>query len=155
MFGPGERFSYEGYFISGIVFQEFTMLSLDSIREFRLENRASLVPMGLHLPYSPSLEVRIIDTVVHGSTLSIVLRDLPSSSLKTLAFLGCLITEGFMAGSTQFASDRENNTSTSLNRVVIIDQSNWHLPTVASIERLREHVPVIEAMEGIELPKDL
>ena len=114
----------------------------------------SLVPMELHLPYFPSLEMLVINTSAHGSIISTVLWDFASSSLKTLTFLGCLISEGFMAELTQFVSDRENNTSTSLNRVVIIDQPNWYLPAVPSIERLTEQIPVAEVMEGMELLKD-
>ena len=41
------------------------------------------------------------------------------------------------------------------HRVVMVGQSDGFLPTVASIERLRKHVPVVEVMEGTELPKDL
>ena len=41
------------------------------------------------------------------------------------------------------------------NRVVMVGQSDGFLPTAASIERLGKHVPVVEVMEGMELPKDL
>ena len=154
LLGPGGSFSYESNFSLGIVFREFTVLSLDSIREFRLKYHAS-VPRELYLTSFPSLEVLAIGTSTCESTLSIVLPDPASSSLKTLAFLNFHATEDFMAGLTQFASDRENTTSASLNRVVILNQSNKRLPTLASIERLRKHVPVVEVMEGMEFPKDL
>jgi len=74
--------------------------------------------------------------------------------LKTLAILNCFITEDFMAELVQLASDRENNNSSPLRRVVIIN-SDGRLPGVASVERLRKCVPAVEVMQGNELPKDL
>lgn len=61
-------------------------------------------------------------------TFPTVLSDPASSSMKTLVLLYCLVTGGFMAELIQSASDREN-ASGSLDRVVVIDQSNKHLPT--------------------------
>lgn len=156
MLGPGGRSSYEGYFSSEIIFREFTLLSLDDIREFRLECRA-LDPTELHLSSFPSLEVLVVDPGACASTLSTVVPDPASSSLKTLVFTGSLITEGFMTELIRSASDRENTASASLNRVAIIDQSNGYPPTVFSFEigRLTRHVSVVEVMEGMGLPKDL
>ena len=111
--------------------------------------------MKLHLSSLPSLEVFVLDAEAYGSNISTVLPDPVSSSLRTLVFLHCLTTKGFMAKLTQFASDRESTRSGSLNRVVINNWSREYLPTVASIERLRKHVPIVEVMEGKELPKDL
>ena len=151
MLGPGGSFSYEGHFSSEIIFRELAVLSLDGIREFRLKYPA-WSPIELHLSSFPSFEVFVIDAGPYGSNLSTVLPDPASSSLKTLVFPCCLITEGFMAELTQLASDRENATSVSLNRVILIE----YLPTdVASIERLGKHVPVVGVMKRMELPKDL
>jgi len=154
LLGPGGSFSYEGYFSSGVTFREFTVLPLEGIRDFRLRYRASWIPTKLHLSSFPSLEVFVIDASAYGSTFSTMLQDHASPSLKTLVFLDCLITEDSMAELTRFASDR-GTTSASLNRVVMVGQSDGFLPTAASVERLRKHVPVVEVMEGAELPKDL
>jgi len=78
-----------------------------------------------------------------------------ASSLKTLALLDCSVTEGYMAELAQSTSNRRDTTSASLRRVVIVNLSNNKLPSVASIARLRKYVPVVEVMEGEELPKDL
>jgi len=74
---------------------------------------------------------------------------------KALAFMACIITEGFMAELAQFASDRKNATSAPLHRVVIVNSSNEQLPTIVLIERLRKHVAVVEVMEGRKLPENV
>jgi len=66
-----------------------------------------------------------------------------------------VITEGFMAELTRFASDRRNSLSAPLHRAVIVNSSNEQLPNAVLIERLRKHVTVVTAIEGRDLPKDL
>ena len=63
--------------------------------------------------------------------------------------MDCDIAEDFLAHLAQIALYREK-----LRRVVIID-SNGQFPPAASIQRLRECVPVVEVLEGKEFPKDL
>ena len=90
-----------------------------------------------------------------GLSLSPLLQELASSpSLKILAFLDCSITEDFMAKLARVALDRRNRTSSSLRRVVIMN-SKGSFPSAGSIKRLRKYVPVVEVLEGKELPKDL
>ena len=64
------------------------------------------------------------------------------------------ISTDFVGELAQFASDRESASSASLHRIVIVG-SNEKLPSVDWIERLRECVPVVDVVEGCELPKDL
>ena len=153
--GPDGSFSCGGTHSLEDTFQEFPLLPLDNIRDIRLKHRKSWVPVELHLSPFPSLEVLVIDCTDSRVPLSTVLPDPASSLLKTLAFLNCVITEGFMGGLVRFSSNREKCTLASLHRVVIIDSSDERLPSVASIARLRKYVPVLEVREGRELPKDL
>ena len=152
LFGPNGSFSLGGYFSSENPFKDFLLSDFDAIRNYS----AASIPTELHPSSFPSLEVLVVNCGTDVSqALSLLLPNPASSpSLKILALLGCVITEGFMDRLTQFASDRANTTSASLQRVVIID-SNREFPSVTSIERLRKHVPVVEVMEGCRLPMDL
>jgi len=55
---------------------------------------------------------------------------------------------------TQFASDRKNTNSARLHRVVIV---HWQgkFPSIASIRRLKKHVPVVDVRISTGLPADL
>lgn len=155
LLGPEGIFLYEGCFSQGPgnVFREFTVLPVAGIREFRFKCRGSRARTELHLSSLPSLEVLVVEADIHGPTTPPVFPDPTSPScLKTLVFVNCGFDEAFLAELTQFACERKNTTSTSLHRVVIIDT---YRPTADSIMRLREHVPVVEVMEGWELPEDL
>ena len=151
LLGPNGVFSLDGYFSPENPFKDFLLSNFDTIRKYS----AASIPAELHPSSSLSLEA----LVVHGGTgasktLSLLLPNLTSSpSLKTLAFPDCVITERFMDGLAQFASDRANIALTPLQRVVIIS-SNGVLPSTTSIERLRRHVPTVEVMEEGGLPKD-
>ena len=156
LLGQDGSFLFDDYSNSENPFQEFPLLPLDSIREFRLEHRALSIPTKLHLSSFPSLEVLAIDGGTYNSPLSIVFPGPTSpSSLKTLALLDFGVTEDFIAELTQFASNRKSTASASLNRVVILNSSNGRLPSAASVERLRKRAPVVEVMQGKKLPKDL
>ena len=153
--GPGGSFLLEGHFLLEDAFKEFHLFTLDSIQELHLEYRAASIPTEFH-PFSfPSLEVLVIDHAVSVSEVLFTLLQNPtSSSLKTLALLNCAINEGLMDELAQFTSDRANTTLASLRRIVIIGPIMEH-PSAASIERLRERIPVVEVMKGSELPADL
>jgi len=131
------------------------VLSLDGIRDFRLKYRA----MGPH--GAPSVifpfprEALVTDAYAHRPTLSAMFPVPASSSLKTPVPVDCLITKGFIAGLAQLASDRENTTSPSPNRVVITGQLDEHFPIITLIWRLRKRILVVKVMEGVELPKGL
>ena len=158
LLGPCGSFSLH-YFRLGESSQEFLSFPLDTIRELHLEYLkfgAGWITTEIRLSSFPSLEVL---GVIGGTSISQVLSTLssnasPCPSLKTLAFLNCVITEGFMNELAQFAFDREKTTSTSLHRVVIVG-SGEGFPSGASIERLRKRVPVVEVIEGHILPIDL
>ena len=156
LLGPDGAFSIEGYFILENAFKEFPLFALDRIRELRLEYRAASIPTELRSLSFPSLELLVINhTTFLPKVLSTLLPNPTSSpSLKTLTLLNCLITEGFMDDLARFASDRANTTLASLRRVVIAGWNEEH-PSVVSVERLRECVPVVEVMEERELPTDL
>ena len=129
--GPGGSFSYDGHFISESISLEFAVLRLQNFREFRFKYRRWWVPTELDLSSFPSLGKLVVEGVsTSAPPLSIKFPDITSpSSLEFLAFLDCPITEGFMAELAQFASDRKNIGSTSLNRVVIIEWlSGLHPP---------------------------
>ena len=131
---------------------------LANVRVFRLtrtpknhSDRIVFSPSSL-----PALETLAIE---YGATVSPLLSALildPSSSpsLSTLAFLDCDLDEGVMKQLVRFASSRKKTTSAWLYRVVIVN-SKGALPTVASVERLGKHVPVVDVRAGTKLPADL
>jgi len=153
--GPDGSFLYGNTYSLEDTFPEFPLLPLDNIREIRLKCDNPWVPEELHRLTFPSLEVLVISSTGSRHLDTTLFPDSISLSLKTLAFLNCNITESFMAALTWFASRREKHTSASLRRVVIVCSLNYQLPSEASIAKLRRHVPVVEVIEGRELPKDL
>ena len=156
LLGPDWSFTLRGSIHLRNVFGESPRFPPNNIREFRLGRRAPPLPTEIDLSSFPSLEVLVIsDSTDVSRALSTLLPSPKSSPMpKTLAFLNCIITEDFMDELAQFASDRDNTTSTPLHRVVVVD-SYGELPDEASIERLRKRVPVVEVMEGCVLPTDL
>jgi hypothetical protein len=100
--------------------------------------------------------VLIIERDADLSRLLSALFSNPSSSpsLKALTFFDCIITEEFMEELTRFASDRKSTTSARLHSVVILD-CEGKFPSIASIRKLREHVPVVDVRVAEELPTDL
>ena len=145
MLGPGGSFSYINTDdIHPLVGEEFPLLPLATIRELRLKCRGSWVPPEFRLSSFPSLEILVVDghdvgdcfTNGGGSipntpavpSLSSVLPN-PASppSLKTLAFLDCVITEDFMVKLARVALDRKNYASNSLRRVVIMNSKGRFL----------------------------
>ncbi|KAF9649543.1 hypothetical protein BDM02DRAFT_3186179 [Thelephora ganbajun] len=155
LLGPNGSFSYDGRSNSERCFGEFSLLPLGTIRELRLKCYGSWIYTDFRLSSFPSLEVLAVDGGATMLSFPAVSPDpAPSPFLKTIALLDCLFTEGFVAGLAQFASDRENATSTPLHRVIMV-VSVGRLPTVAWTERLRKHVPVVEILKGRKLPEDL
>ncbi|KAF9786413.1 hypothetical protein BJ322DRAFT_1059468, partial [Thelephora terrestris] len=160
--GPNGSFSFSCFPSAGIPFEEFPLLPLTNVREFRLRHRTPQRHRSSHnLPVFnpspfPALETLAvecdIDLLQFLSTLLSKPPILPS--LKTLAFLNCVITEEFMEKLTQFASDRVNTTSARLHHVVIVHE-NGMFPSAASIHALGKHVPVVDVRFGTILPVDL
>ena len=172
MLGPGGSFSYINTDdIHPLFGEEFPLLPLATIRELRLKYRGSWVPPEFRLSSFPSLEILVVDghdggdcftngggsipnTPAVPSLSSVSPNPASPPSLKTLAFLDCVITEDFMIKLARVALDRKNYASNSLRRVVIMN-SKGRFPSAGSIERLRKYVPAIEVLEGKEFPKDL
>jgi len=163
LLGPNGTASFCIYDHLDIPFIEFPRLPLANIREFRLDNRgweSMYLPPGSemfhHLSSFPALETF---TIRSDSDLSYVLSPLlsdPSASpcLKTLGFWDCILTEEFMERLTRFASDRKNTTSAWLDCVVIVHREG-KFPSMASVHKLEEHVPVVDVRIATKLPKDL
>jgi len=162
LLGPNGIASFCSPFRSDTPFIEFPRFPLASIREFRLDNRwwRFTRPPGPevfhHLSSFPALETF---TIKSDGDLSYVFSPLlsdPSASLslKTLGFWDCILTEEFMERLTRFASDRKNTASAWLHRVVIVHREG-NFPSIASIHKLKEHVPVVDVRIATELPKDL
>ena len=162
LFGPNRSFSFSCFPSSSVPFAEFSLLSLTNVREFRLEHhtperlRSSLNPLMFHPPSFPVLETLALecDTDLSYLLFPLLSNPLSSSSLKTLAFLDCVITKDFMKELMQFAADRKNTTSARLYHVVIIGQDGG-FPTATSILDLGRHVPVVDVRFGTKLPGDL
>jgi len=160
--GRNGSFSFYCFPSSGTPFVEFPLLSLTDVREFRFKHhtpkrlQSSLNPPVFHPSSFPTLETLVVEydtDVLHF--LSALLPN-PSAlpSLKTLAFLNCVITDDFMEKLARFASDRESTTFARLYHVVIIHEDG-RFPSATSIHALGRHVPVVDVRFGSKLPKDL
>ena len=166
LFGPNGRFLFERIYAHGrdAPFAEFPLLPLTHVREFRLTyrmrewetTRRAHDPLVFHQSSFPALETLSVDRETSVSRLLSALFSNPSSppSLKTLAFMDCGITGDFMEELTQYASRRKVTTSAWLYKVVIVN-SNGVFPSIASIRKLTEHVPVVDVKVGTALPRDL
>ena len=173
--GPNGSFTFRTDGLQDL-FVEFPVLpSLANIREFRFSHcdtrqhpltnyPASLLPPGpeaLHqLASFPVLEAFAIEYDIRCNTeVSDALSPLISNpsahpSLKTLAFLNCVITDEFVEGLTRFASLRQETASARLHRVVIV-HGYGRFPSITSIHALENNVPVVDVRYGNELPTDL
>jgi len=160
--GSSGSFSYSCPFGQVGPFVEFPLLPLTGIREFRLVRHVPAPvehPMhAIEFPPSslPVLEVLIIEHELKTSHLLSALFSDPSSFplFKTLAFLDCDLTDGFIEDLARFACNRKNTTSAWLYRVVIVS-SNRNFPSVTSIDALQRDVPVVDIRIGSQLPTDL
>ena len=158
--GPNGSFSFQEFYEGEKPSVESHLLPLTSVREFRLIHPKSAQVSSRHDVFNPSFFPALEALAVAcGTWASHILSNLLSNpsfppSLKTLAFLNCNLSGDFMEELTRFASDRKNTTSAKLRRVVIID-SQGNLPTIASIDTLGEHVPIVDIRVGKELPTDL
>ena len=164
LLGPSGAFSFKCLHGPEDPFSELPLLplSLTSVRELRLvhsrSERASspLKPTIFHPSLLPALETLAVNCETSMSHLfSMLFSNPPSSpSLKTLALLDCNVTEDFMEELTKFASNRKSTTSARLYRVFIVN-SKGKLPSIASVDALWKHVPVVDVRMGKEFPKDL
>jgi len=166
LFGPNGGFSFGRPYNHGgdVPFSEFPLLPLTHVREFRFIHRTperettqrAHDPLVFHQSSFPALETLAVDCETCVSHLLSALFSNPSSppSLKTLAFMDCFITGDFMEELTQYASRRKATTSAWLYKVVIVN-SNGVFPTITSIRKLKEHVPVVDVKVGTVLPMDL
>jgi hypothetical protein len=160
--GPNGSFSFSCLPSSGIPFEEFPLLYLANVREFRLRHRtpqrlrSSLNPPVFNPSLFPALETLAVDCDIDiPHFLSALLPTPPAPpSLKTLAFLNCVVAEDLMESLARFALARARTTSARLHHVVIVHE-NGIFPGAASIHALGKHVPVVDVRFGTKLPKDL
>ena len=159
--GPNGTVSFYGNLDPDLPFVEFPLLPLATIRQFHLDacgwypGQPSPGPVAFHISSFTALETFVAyDT--NSSDLFSALLSNPSAppSLKTLAFWNCFLSEEFMRALTRFASDHKNTTSARLQRVVIIHWGGM-FPTIASIRKLEEHVPLVDVRTDTKLPTDV
>ena len=157
LLGPNRSFSFD---TSGL-WVPFTVLPppyLADVRVFRLIRQAKRPRINKMIFSSSSLLALETLVVEHEVTLSHLFSeyfsDSPSPSLKTLAFLDCRLDEGFMDELARFAYNRKNATLARLNHVVIIDSSGILPGFMTSLDKLRKHVPTVDAQIGKRLPED-
>ncbi|KAF9786440.1 hypothetical protein BJ322DRAFT_1210821 [Thelephora terrestris] len=148
--GPGGKLLLIEISLSEVSFVDLTVLPIANVREVRLHYREgdpdTWKPPVFHPAYFPALETLTVDCDLDVlDILSVLLSNSPpSTSLKTLGFLHCHLSEDVMKGLTEFASERRNTaTSTPLHRVQIVHRDGV-FPSAASIRRLREHVNIVE-----------
>ena len=160
LLGSNGSTAFCGISESDIPFAEFPRLPLTDVRRLHLNTRwwkPIRPPMVFHhLSFFPALAIFIIERDAELSHLLSALFSNPSSSpsLKALAFLDCVITEEFMEELRRFSSDRKNTTSAWLHSVVILHREG-KFPSIGSIRKLGEHVPVVDVRIAEELPTDL
>ena len=160
--GPNGTASFFGHSLWDIPFAEFPLLSLANIRRFHLDNCGREMiqsPDDLaafnHLPSFSALETFTIEHEANLPHLPTLLSNPSASpSLRTLAFVHCVLTEEFMGELAQFASDRKSTASAWLHRVVIVHRDGT-FPSITSIRKLEEHVPVVNVQIATKLPTDL
>lgn len=164
--GPNGTFSFNNFDGLEDLFVEFPVLpSLTNIREFRFIHRTSLIPppgpeLSHQLTSFPSIETLAIEcdtecnTDLSDALSPLMSNDLDHLSLKTLAFLDCVISDEFMKKLTRFASNRKDTFLAGLHRVVIV-HTDGKFPSAASIRELQRIVPVVDVRFGKELPMDL
>ena len=157
LLGPNGSFIFHG----NPHFSKLPLFQHTGIKGFRLVRRP-LRPRDFQTRTTfPPLTLQALETLaVEGEVaipylLSALFAD-PSAfpSLKTLVFFDCRLDEACMKTLTKFVSDRKNTTSARLYRVVVISPGR-NLPSVSSIDTLREHVPVVDVRTGKKLPADL
>ena len=139
---------------------ELPLFSLADVREFRLKHhtpqRVRPLPNFpvLYLAFSPVLETLAVECDTDALRSALLPNPSASPSLKTLAFLNCIITEDFMEKLVRFASDRKNTSAARLHHVVIVDEDG-RFPSAALIHALGKHVPVVDVRFGTKLPIEL
>ena len=154
LLGPNGRFSFGGNTRQTAPFAEFSLFQLTNIKVFCLTRRV-LGPMDVRTRIAfPLLALQALETlaiervVAIPHLLSTLFADPSASpSLNTLAFLDCCLDEACMEALTKFASDRKTTTSARLHRAIIVS-SGQRLPDFASVNALREHVPVVDVRMG-------
>ena len=162
--GPNGKLSTQSPFIlvEGSTFVEFPLLPLTHVQEFRLVHRSpegashALTPLVFDQSPFPALEILVVNCETSISHLLSALFSNPPSPplLKTLAFIGCNLTEDFMEELTQYASKRKDTTSGRLYKVVIVHPDGV-FPSITAIRKLKEHVSVVDVRIGAKLPGDL
>ena len=151
--GPNGAASFSSDLGEGVPFAEFPRLPLADIQQFHLNTCGK--DLVHHLSSFPALETFTIERETKLPHLPALFSNPSASpSLKTLAFLDCVLTEEFMGELAQFASDRKNTASAWLHRVVIIHQDGT-FPSITSIRKLEKHVPVVDVRIATKLPMDL
>ena len=147
--GPSGKLSFFG--LSEVSFADLTVLPLANVREVCLYYRKETTktthkPPAFYPSHFPALETLTVDCNVDVlPVLSVLLSNSPPSpSLKTIGFLNCELSQGFMEELTRFASERQNiPTSTRLHRIQIV-HSDGVFPSIASVRKLRMYVRIVE-----------
>ena len=147
--GPSGKLSFFG--LSEVSFADLTVLPLANVREVCLYYRKEATkttrkPPAFCPSHFPALETLTVDCNVDMlPVLSVLLSNSPPSpSLKTIGFLNCELSQGFMEELARFASERQNiPTSTRLHRVQIVHSDGVH-PSIVSIRKLRKYVKIVE-----------
>ena len=158
MYGPNGSFSFDSPTLPEVSFLEFPLLPLSNIQELWLDSPTpkSWIPISFRPLFFPALATLVIKHDVNTSNTLSTLFSTPTSSpsLKTIAFLDCVISGRFIKRLTRFASNRKNTTQARLHRVVIAHRDE-ELPSEESVWELEDHIPVVDVLVSTELPTDL
>ena len=151
--GPNGSFSFNLPTFTSVRFLELPLLPLNDVQELWLKRSKYRLWTPVLFPPSlfPALAALAIKRDIDISNTLSILFSTPASSpsLRTLAFLDCVITEEFMEELTRFASNHKNTSWTWLHRVVIVHLEG-ELPSEASIRKFEEHVPVVDVLIDVD-----
>jgi hypothetical protein len=110
-----------------------------------------------HLSFFPALETFLPSQYEHRfipPPFRFVFKSSIFALVKGSRILRLHHHEEFMEELTRFASDRKSTTSAWLHSVVILHREG-KFPSIGSIRKLGEHVPVVDVRIAEELPADL
>ena len=141
LLGNDGSFSFHSYTTPHNLYKELDLFATGTVRKFHLpQNRLSQV-----LEQLPALETLIISQGYPGPKFLSALAREPvlCPSLKTIAFLDCLMNYETVCGLEWVLAKREDSAAIRLQRVVIVNRMR-DLPNHHLTSRLRSSVPCVD-----------
>jgi len=155
LFSNDGSFSFRNHILPSKLCEEFNLFPTGAVREFHLHCRSYRDQGQLSWPLErlPALEALAFDrtSVVPGFLSALTKKPILCPSLKTIAFLNCMVSRETIDELEEVLAKRENSDASRLHRVVIV-YGIYELPRSDMIIRLQRLVPRVDIMVGDELP---